>query len=198
VADAPTVPAQGGAEGLDDDDIGGNTISWAELRARLGQEASGTALGPRVQAVLCAQGHPNHPHAATCRSCAEPIADRTVVVVHRPPLGFLVLEDGSSIELDRPVIVGRQPVLRSPVTAKAQTPRLVPLPDPDKMLSRVHLELCLDDWRVSVVDRDSRNGSVVELPGQPAVKLRPGEPFVITAGTKLTLGDIMHLVYEVR
>ncbi len=154
--------------------------------------------GQRVQAVACMSGHPNPPHGATCRECGGEIQDRRASVVVRPVLGWLHFDDGRVVPLDRPVLLGRQPVLRAPVAAPTATPVLVALPDPDKVLSRSHLEVRLDDWQVSVVDQDSRNGTTVELPGEPLTQLRPGEPCVIAEGTRVTLGALVSFRYGGR
>jgi hypothetical protein len=204
---APATPSPGygtlaepraAAEAPVNDETDGRTISVAELRIRMGLDRLGEepAPGPRVQAVLCINQHPNPPHAPACRTCGGPITERTVTIVVRPPLGVLRFEDGHAVELDRGVLIGRKPVLRAPA-ASGPLPRLVAVPDPDKMLSRVHLEVRLDDWRVAVIDHDSRNGSTIEVPGQPLTKLRPGELSVITPGTRVVLGEVTRLVYQV-
>jgi hypothetical protein len=73
----------------------------------------------------------------------------------------------------------------------------VAVSDPDKSLSRLHLEIRLEEWQVLVVDRQSSNGTVVELPGQGPVQIRPDEPCLIVPDTRVRLGDTASFVYEV-
>jgi hypothetical protein len=140
--------------------------------------------GPAVPAVRCPLGHLNAPHADVCRACDQQIVDRDVQVVPRPAVGHLRFENGLVVAVDRPLLVGRKPTTEGHT---GEVPGLVVLPDPDGLLSRVHLEVRLEGWEVLVVDRESLNGTIVTIPGQEPQLLRPLEPFLISAGTAIDL-----------
>ncbi|MFP5371917.1 MAG: FHA domain-containing protein [Actinomycetes bacterium] len=167
----------------------GRTMSVAELRAAA---AGGAAPGqPSVQAVSCPAGHPNPPHADRCRSCDVAITDREVRTVARPSLGRLRFDDGLVVELDRTVVLGRKP------TPSVDGGGAVTIPDEERTLSRDHAEVRVVDWQVFVVDRHSTNGTSVQIPGQPLVQLRPDDPYLITGGTAVMLGDLVRFVFDV-
>jgi FHA domain len=144
---------------------------------------------PQVQAVACPAGHPDAPHAERCRTCGADIVDRSIRLVPRPAVGFLRFEDGRTVDVDRPLLVGRKPTVDA-IGDADELPGLVTLPDTDGMLSRVHAEIRVEGWEVLVVDRGSTNGTRVEIPGQPPTVLRPGEPCVITSGTTVSFADV--------
>lgn len=193
---APTPPTPAS---LGDHD--GLTIAPGALAALRGEIAAGggetrsLVTGARVQAVSCPSGHLNPPHAEACRTCGSAIADRTVHVVARPSLGRLVFDSGLVSEIDRPLRIGRKPTTEG-VAPTAEVPRLVVLPDPEGSLSRVHAEVRIEGWEVLLVDQDSTNGTLVELPGQAPVRLRPMDPCLLTAGSRITFADIAGCRFE--
>lgn len=170
----------------EDDDEESATVSIATLRAS--RAAAAQPVGPTVQAVHCPSGHANPPHLDQCRSCSIPITDRTVTVIARPALGSLQFDDGHVELLDAPLVMGRKP--KPEQSIGDETARAITLDDPDKLLSRVHAEIRLVDWQVQVLDRESMNHTYVQLPGQVMFQLRPGEPFPIPPGTRITFADV--------
>lgn len=182
-------------------DHDGLTISPAQLAglragtAPTAAPSAARAAGPQLQAVTCPTGHLNPPQADQCRSCGAAIADRTIRVVARPTLGHLRFDGGMVADIDRPMLIGRKPTVDGLVPG-AEVPALVVLPDPDGSLSRVHAEIRLEGWEVLVVDRDSTNGTRVEVPGQPPVLLRPHEPFLVSPGATITLADVVTCTYQ--
>lgn len=179
-------------------DHDGETVSLKSLRASLAADmAPETGQAPLVQSVHCASGHPNAPHADRCRSCAGQITDRTASLVPRPSLGRLRFADGMLVEVDRPLLLGRRPTHDTSRTINGEVPGLVLIPDPGKALSRIHVEVRLEDWQVLVVDRNSVNGTFVEIPGHSMMKLRPDEACLITAASRVNLGDVASFTYEV-
>lgn len=176
-------------------DHDGLTISPAQLaELRGGTTFAGSfrpsgPTGPQLQAVSCPSGHLNPPQAERCRACGAAIVDRSIRVVSRPSLGHLNFEGGTVVDIDRPLLIGRKPTAEG-VADDAEVPGLVVLPDPDGSLSRVHAEVRIEGWEVLVVDRNSTNGTFVEIPGQPPVMLRPMEPCLISPGTRITLADV--------
>ena len=75
--------------------------------------------------------------------------------------GVLHFETGDKAPLDRGVLLGRSPMLRSDVEAGGQ-PRVIKLPSPDNDLSRNHLEIVVDGWQVLALDLGSTNGTYLD------------------------------------
>jgi hypothetical protein len=121
------------------------------------------------------------------------VVDRGVEMVVRPPLGALRFTDGRRIDLGNRILLGRRP---EEVAAAIGGTRGSALDDPEKALSRVHVEVCVEDWQVLVTDQGSMNGTWVRLPERPAEQLRPHEPLVITPGTEVSLGEVVAFVFE--
>ncbi len=186
-----------GTDDGDDEDEDAATISIAALRAARAEEKVKSDR-PTVQAVHCPSSHPNPPHFDSCRTCGAEITDHSVTVITRPPLGTLTFDDGRVEVLDAPLVVGRKP--RVDQTIGSEPARAVALDDPDRLLSRVHAEIRLSDWQVQVIDRESMNHTFVQIPGQTMLQLRPGEPFSIPPGTRITFGEVTscQLTLEVK
>ena len=104
----------------------------------------------------------------------------------RPPLGFLVLGDGTTLVLAADLIIGRDP-RNSPSIRSGITP--VCLSDTAGRLSRAHAEIRLIEWDVAVVDLMSTNGTFVKPPGHDQwLRLTSRRPYVLTAGTEVQIG----------
>jgi hypothetical protein len=167
------------------------TVDRSALLAAAPPEA-----GPLVQAVLCPAGHPSPPHAGTCRQCGREIPPQQPFQTPRPSLGVLRLASGDVVSLDRGVLLGRSPKVSADLPV-ADRPHLVRVPSPENDISRNHVEVVLEGWHVLVRDLGSTNGTTVALPGQVAVRLRPGDQQVIEPGTVVTLADEVSVVFEV-
>lgn len=152
--------------------------------------------GPRVQSVRCPHGHPNPPHVERCVWCGAEVSDRRVEWIGRPPLGVLRLSTGVTVSLDRPLLLGRRPVATGLIND--EVPETVAVDDPDQELSRTHVEIRLEDWQVVVVDRESRNHTYVQLPGQELRQLYPHQGVPIVPGTRVDLGRTVSFVYEME
>jgi hypothetical protein len=143
---------------------------------------------PLVQAAICLSGHPNPPYAQRCGLCGALVPPQTTQLVPRPVLGVLRSPDGSSVRIDRPILVGRAPVLRDDL---AEVPELMRVPSPGQDISRTHLLVSPDDWEIRLTDLHSTNGTLIVRPG-PGVErlqLQPGEPYAVVVGTVVELGD---------
>ncbi len=178
---APPPPLAAPGPTAADEELEGATISLASFR----QKVSPAGTGPKVHAVVCPSGHLNSPVVASCRVCAAAIADRSVVEANRPSLGLLHFDDGLVVELDRSLVIGRKPARRD---EDAEEFGLVTVPDEGKSLSRNHAKLVLTDWQIAVVDTGSTNGTVVEAPGEQPVRLRAGDPHIVSPGVRVVLG----------
>lgn len=141
-----------------------------------------------VQAALCLSGHPNPPHADRCPLCDSPVPPQAPQLVARPVLGILRSPDGRSVAIDRPILVGRAPVLRDDLP---EAPALMRVPSPGQDISRTHLLVSPDDWEIRLTDLHSTNGTTIVRPGAGTdrLKLRPGEPLAVSVGTLVELGD---------
>ncbi|SHG99341.1 FHA domain-containing protein [Jatrophihabitans endophyticus] len=163
------------------------------------EQASGGAAepvsGPMVHAFACPRGHLNPPYAGNCRICDEPIPPQEGFAAPRPSLGVLRLSTGDTVPLDRDVVLGRAPFHAD--ENAASRPHLVQLASPGNDISRSHLRVNLENWFVQVTDLGSTNGTVVTLPDQAPVRLRPHDPFTILPGTTVTIADEVTLRFEV-
>jgi FHA domain-containing protein len=147
-----------------------------------------------VHAVMCTNRHPNSVHSERCRTCGLHLSDQEPVTIPRPVLGVLQMSTGDVVMLDRGVVMGRSP--SSDRLSNGETAHVVKLASPSKDISRNHLEVCLDGWHVLVTDLQSKNGTVVTLPGASPHRLRPDEPTVIEPGTRVEMADDSYFVYE--
>ena len=164
-------------------------------RARPSTPVEPANTGPVVSAVRCVNGHLNPTTATTCRICAGGVAVQAPVVVSRPTLGVLRLSDGEVIQLDRGVILGRAPGI--PEGNDRDRPHHVKLPSPDNDISRKHVEVRLDGWQVTVVDLNSRNGTIVTPPDGVPETLAPGGSRVIEPGSVVSLTGTTSFRFEV-
>jgi hypothetical protein len=150
-----------------------------------------------VEGVLCARNHFNDPNVAYCRQCGISMVQQTRRnhLGQRPPLGVLLLDDGTGFTLDRDYVLGREPVLDGDVAAGRARPLRVT--DPDGTVGRVHLRVSLVGWQVEVKDLGSVNGSVLHLPAGER-KLNPYDPVVVEPGARIGIGQrsIQYLSYR--
>ena len=95
------------------------------------------------------------------------------------------LDDGRDIELDRTVLIGRNPA-GHPGEDSVQ---LIPVADPGRSISKTHLHLLAGNGGVWVTDRNSTNGSAVTTPDGIRTALAAGEPTHIRPGSTVHFGD---------
>lgn len=112
--------------------------------------------------------------------------ERPAAVAGPPPTVSLELPDGRIEPVTRPVLIGRSPSAGR-VTG-AGLPRLLTIAADDKDISRTHARVEVQGGAVIVTDLDSKNGTLVTVPGEPARKLRGGDPAVVLPGTVIDLG----------
>ena len=144
---------------------------------------------PKVLGVLCKNNHFNDPSLHYCSFCGISMAQQTLVKHEgpRPPLGVLLLDDGSTFRLDLDYVVGREPQTDPEVISG--TVRPLRIADADGVVSRRHLRVALLGWDVQVVDLGSANGTYLALPGdQQRHQLAPNQPVVVRPGTQITMG----------
>ena len=103
-----------------------------------------------------------------------------------PPLRAR-LSDGTEIDLDVAVYLGRRPSV--PRIHVGAAPRLVTLPSLLKEISSTHLELRVVGGALVASDMRSTNGTIVALPGSAPRTLIHGESAVVIPGTRIDLGE---------
>lgn len=163
-----------------------------EPRAPLPLAEAAPAVRPpaRVLGVSCSRGHFNDPEAYYCAQCGISLVQQTMNLVEgdRPSLGFLVFDDGATYTLDIDYVVGREP--HGDPRVRADDARALLLDDTARTVSRVHAEVRLDGWRVTVVDRGSTNGSFVWSNATGTwQRLTPGEVVPLEPGLHASFGQ---------
>ncbi|MFB8275652.1 FHA domain-containing protein [Nocardia colli] len=144
--------------------------------------------GVVVKGFKCARDHLNDPRVSFCAVCGIRMDQLTCVLTDgvRPPLGLLLLDDGTSFVLDNDCVLGREP---EHADAVARGARPVRLEDASGGMSRAHAEIRLIDWDVTVVDGGSTNGTHVRQPAhQDWTRAIPGHPVKLTPGAQVQLG----------
>lgn len=140
-----------------------------------------------ILALLCQHGHANPPSSTRCRICGSPLASQAPQFVSGPVLAVLRASDGSTAEVDRPVLIGRAP---SGDRWGIRPPRLMTVSSPNHDISRTHVEVAPADWQIVVTDLNSTNGTVLVRPGAvDRQQLTPGEPVPVQLGSVVELGD---------
>ena len=152
--------------------------------------SSYASAGPIIEGVYCKNGHFDDPDAQFCAVCGVPMTLPALArgQGERPPLGVLLLDDGSVFQLDSDYIVGREPSLDSSVADGTAKP--LRIYDDSGIVSRVHVRIHLDGWRVLVTDLGSANGTRLLMPGQPppGQPLAPQIPVMLATGSQVDLG----------
>lgn len=95
------------------------------------------------------------------------------------------LDDGRDFQLDRNVLLGRNPVGQT----GEQQAQLLAVTDPGRSISKTHLHLLTDGAGIWVTDRNSTNGSAVTTPDGRRTPLRPGVPAFVSPGSTVHFGD---------
>jgi FHA domain len=177
---APRTPLPLGAEPPDEKDLG-----------------AADKPAPLVEGIYCKNGHFNDPEARYCAVCGIGMAQLTKIRKKdkRPPLGVLVLPDGSVCQLDADYVMGREPTLDASVANGSARP--LRLPSAGGVVSRIHARVDLDGWQVYISDLNSANGTQVVQPGETAgTALQPGVRTPLAAGAQIRLGGEYGLRYD--
>ena len=150
-----------------------------------------------VDGVRCARDHFNDPAARACRQCGIRLDQppRHIERRPRPPLGVLVLDDGTTFPLDGDYVLGREPAFDSDVIAGRSRP--LRISDPKGTVSRLHLRISLVGWHVEVSDLGSANGSFLQSSDGERT-LAPYEPTMIEPGARIGIGhrSMHYLAYQ--
>lgn len=145
---------------------------------------------PIVLGIYCENGHFTDPDTRWCVICGTDTSRRSADPQPgpRPPLGVLILDDGTTLTVDGDYVIGRSPGRDQSVSAGAARP--VRVTDGESTVSRVHASLHLDGWRVLLTDLGSANGThIQQLGAQIAQRLEPQVPVQIQPGTRFFVGS---------
>jgi hypothetical protein len=151
---------------------------------------------PSVVGVYCKNGDFGDPEARSCAVCGVWMNRRGASPQPgpRPPLGALVFNDDSALELSADCVVGRNPALDPSVAAGEARP----LRFLDSQVSRIHARVHLDGWRVFLIDLGSANGTRIRPPGKRSDQaLEPNVPVPLQSGTRIFVG-MQGFRYEYR
>jgi pSer/pThr/pTyr-binding forkhead associated (FHA) protein len=103
--------------------------------------------------------------------------------VSRPHVA-LRFDTGTVVRATELMLVGRDP---SPAADEAAAV-LVPLPDPDRSVSKTHLTVGVEGDRLWIVDRGSTNGTVVVHQDGVERIVAPGERVDVPFGASVRMG----------
>ncbi len=106
-------------------------------------------------------------------------------------VGHLVLDDGTMLALDAPILVGRRPP-SEPIAGQ----RPITLVVDDALLSRHHATIRVLDGRLVVVDEHSTNGTVVTIPGSSPMPCMPGQPVEVPIGASVEIGGVLTVIHR--
>jgi len=161
-------------------DVFEESITESDKDDTSAQEAAEAGVG-LVEASMCVNAHPNPPRLSYCRTCGVEVdPDAAVSLIPQPAAGHIRFADGTIVELDKPHIIGRKP---------AGDPGTQPIIIDHAEVSRSHVNLSLEGWKVLVTDLGSRNGTWVIPPSDPTpVRLEPHVGYLLEHGTTIHLG----------
>ena len=146
-------------------------------------------IGVKVMGFKCARAHLNDPRVSFCSVCGIRMDQMTGVLAEgvRPPLGLLIIDDGTTFVLDADCVIGRDPEKSDAAREGLRPIRLI---DNSGGMSRAHAEIRLQDWDVAIVDRGSTNGTHIRLPGtHDWLRLAPHQPQVLVPGAEVMIGN---------
>lgn len=146
---------------------------------------SGAMPGDDPEATL-GQSDLNEAQAAAEHTAAAPGG--------APVYGVLVFSNGERIDVDRAVLIGRNPKVAGAV--EGGLPHIMKFDGPGQGLSRTHAEVRIEDGAVVIEDLQSTNGTEIQLPGQQRRRLQGGEPEAIVPGTEVDFGGELRCTLE--
>lgn len=120
---------------------------------------------------------------------ADEPGDETVIRV-RPsaqpaPTFTLTFANGDSITVAAGGLLGRNPAAPSGESHE----HLIIVTDPDRTVSKTHLEFGIDESDFWVCDRYSGNGTTIFETGKPPRRLVPGRRYKVDRGTRVGIGE---------
>lgn len=187
---APAAPLPGATAGIDFTAVSLLDVEPGPAEPLPVAGAEPAPDGVLVDGIYCSRTHFNDPRAAYCSVCGISMVQQTHNLAKgpRPPLGVLVVDDGSTFGVDADYVIGREPI-GDPAVARGDVLPLV-VDDPGRSVSRVHARLTLVGWDVQLADAGSANGTYVAPPGSSEwERLPPDEPRTLQPGSRVRLGQ---------
>ena len=138
-----------------------------------------------VEALVCTTcENPNPPSVVRCRHCGAPLSSKGTEIrqVPQPVLGVIHLSGNREELLDADLLIGRNPGY-SPLE---RYQRAVVHAEEDRSVSRRHIELKLEQWRVMAINLSKSARTVLESRDGRRTKLTPEIP------QQLRSGDTVH------
>ncbi|MGH1489000.1 MAG: FHA domain-containing protein [Acidimicrobiales bacterium] len=160
---------------------GPHKVSQAELRA--------VPQMPALAAKLCADSHANDPASVVCRICERAFDPASEIVTMTPSVvARLLLEDGSAIDVDNRLLIGRSPITDEPLDTLTVAGRQV---------SRHHALLETRGWELYIRDYDSTNGTFLTRRGERGRRRVPSdESILVRIGDSIHFGSRQALVVQ--
>jgi hypothetical protein len=121
------------------------------------------------------------PHAAVAPTDDEQLEEQTLPITG-PETAEIELSDGRRLYVERTALVGRNPVARTSV-------RAIRVHDPNRSVSKTHLQIGVEPGGVWVADRGSTNGTVVTLPDGGQVRCGVDQRVRLRVGSVVMFGD---------
>lgn len=117
--------------------------------------------------------------------------DQTRIVVRAPRVRFrLTFANGEDHQVLGHSLLGRRP---TPQPGE-ESPRLITIADPERSVSKTHLELGIENGSLWIADRWSSNGTVLVTPQGFGRICDPGRRYEVDAGSTVEIGDLTFTV----
>lgn len=144
---------------------------------------------PKLRGVMCNAGHFTAPTNRSCQTCdiaIEPDAEQ--VKATRPVLGHLLFDDGVSLNIDRPVVIGAN--VPAGYTIEDEPTTIVRFDDGREGIADVQLEFRPSGWDIQLVDLASGKSTYTFFRGmrQTRTKLRSGQELALQDGITIEIG----------
>ncbi|MFI5778806.1 FHA domain-containing protein [Nocardia sp. NPDC051570] len=188
----------------DDDDIPVEELLHTDLRAGVapggglivralvdGSTSTGAhrAVGEPAPALQAGQPLVPVEHYAWSAAAPESAAALTNThadtVTYHTPFGVLVRNDGAAYPLDRPYVIGRDPMAAEVVRHAAASP----IAFTDQGMSRVHALVSVDNGTVFVHDNETPTGTFIAAPGAEQWTRLGQRPEALQPGWSLRVGN---------
>lgn len=143
-----------------------------------------TARGPRVEGLLCPEGHFNHPLQLHCLHCGTSLAGNVGRRWNRPPppRGTLIRDDGAIYVLDCDHVI----IDEHHVPGPAELCKSVIIESPIR--ERILIEVSLEGWDVRATNSATDMPVCLRHPSAGERPLLPGSPSALRAGTTIWIG----------
>ncbi|MBN9631274.1 MAG: FHA domain-containing protein [Actinobacteria bacterium] len=117
--------------------------------------------------------------------------DQTRIVMRTPRVRFrLTFGNGEDHQVVGHSLLGRRPTPQP----DEKSPRLITISDPERSVSKTHLELGIENGTLWISERWSSNGTVLVTPHGVGRICDPGRRYEVEAGSTVEIGDVTFIV----